>query len=506
MPFDSSSLGRLYRIVPVRDKHSLTITWQLPPQTDWKAKPADYIAHLLGHESSGSILSALRAKAWVTSCHAGVGSGGYENASSHALFSFTVTLSEEGVDHWSEIVATLYTYIGMVRNYCQSPGGLPSYIYDELKSVQDIAYKFQDEPSPEELVELVAEASTCSYLPADRLLDGNSVLSRYDGEAIKNLLDKYFKPTNSRVDMISSTFGREADFGSDCKGDNIMTEDTTSPDEGAAKAESSRRKFGEPKQEPNFGTRYWIEDIDTDLMVGWEGLCQPRVAPKSSLLDVPPLNPFIPTQLSLKPLPEDDARTYPLAAESETNVEDTTRMHFPTIPPAAPESHLPCLVSQASGLKLYHLQDRKFKRPIAELRLRIVSDGCNCTPFARACSDLFVTLCKDALIELCYQASTCELGSNISIDDIGFPIRIHGFDAKLLELAKAILSLFFSFDEGVLPSSIKAGRFEACIEMLQRSYRNAGIQASRYSADVRLRCIRPTTWSCHAKVRSTYSG
>jgi secreted Zn-dependent insulinase-like peptidase len=199
-----------------------------------------------------------------------------------------------------------------------------------------------------------------------------------------------------------------------------------------------------------------------DIMVEWEDLCQPRIAPKSSLLDVPPLNPFIPTQLSLKPLPEDDAYTYPLAAESETNVEDTTRKHFPTIPPAAPESHLPCLVSQASGLKLYHLQDRKFKRPIAELRLRIVSAGCNESPFARACSDLFVTLCKDALIELCYQASTCELGSNISIDDIGFPIRIHGFDDKLLELTKDILSVFFSFrdveEEDVLPSSIKAGR------------------------------------------------
>ena len=78
MPFNSSSLCRLYRIVPVRDKHSLTITWQLPPQTDWMSKPADYIAHLLGHESKGSILSALRTKAWVTGCHAGIGSGGYE--------------------------------------------------------------------------------------------------------------------------------------------------------------------------------------------------------------------------------------------------------------------------------------------------------------------------------------------------------------------------------------------------------------------------------------------
>jgi secreted Zn-dependent insulinase-like peptidase len=101
----------------------------------------------------------------------------------------------------SEIVATLYTHIGMVRNYCQSPGGLPSYIHDELKSVKDIACKFQDEPSPEELVEFVAGTTfTCSYLPADRLLDGNSVLSRHDRKAIKTLLrvDTYFKPTNSK--------------------------------------------------------------------------------------------------------------------------------------------------------------------------------------------------------------------------------------------------------------------------------------------------------------------
>jgi len=504
MPFDSLSLGQMYRIVPVRDKHSLTITWQLPPQVDWKAKPADYIAHLLGHESKGSILSALRAKAWVTSCHAGVGSGGYENASSHALFSFSVTLSEEGVEYWSEIVATVYTYIGMVRHHCQSPCGLPSYIYDELKSVQDVAYQYQDEPSPEELVELVAEASTCSYLPADRLLDGNSVLQAFDGEAIKVILDGYFKPTNSRVDLTSSTFGRETDFNSGSNDDNVTMEDTASPNDGADMVESSRQKFGEPTQEPNFGTRHWCEDIEAAVLTEWEDLCLPRAAPKSSLLDVPPLNPFIPAQLKLKPLPEDDARSHPLADESETRVEDRT--HFPAIPSAAPESHLPCLVSDTNGVKLYHLQDRKFKRPIAELRLRIVCAGGNQSPFVRACSDLFVTLCKDELIELCYQASTCELGSNISIDDIGFPIRVHGFDDKLLELAKEILSVFFSFrdveEEDKLPSSIKAGRFEACLEMLLRSYRNAGIQASRYSADVRLRSIRPTNWSCIAKAKA----
>ena len=136
--------------------------------------------------------------------------------------------------------------------------------------------------------------------------------------------------------------------------------------------------------------------------------------------------------------------------------------------------------------------------------MRIVCAGGNQSPFVRACSDLFVTLMKDSLIELCYQASTCELGSNISIDDIGFPIRVHGFDDKLLDLASEFLSVFFSFRDverdGELPTSIKTGRFSACVEMLMRSYRNAGIQASQYSANVRLRCIRPTTWSCDAKV------
>jgi len=79
MPFATSSLGKVYRMNPVKDRHSLTVTWQIPPQQDnWRSKPTDYISHLLGHEGKGSLLSALKKKSWVTSCYAGVGSQGYE--------------------------------------------------------------------------------------------------------------------------------------------------------------------------------------------------------------------------------------------------------------------------------------------------------------------------------------------------------------------------------------------------------------------------------------------
>lgn len=79
MPFQSASLGKIYRVVPVKDSHSLNITWQLPQQLEnWKSKPCNYIAHLVGHEAEGSLLSALKAKSWATALYAGTGDQGFE--------------------------------------------------------------------------------------------------------------------------------------------------------------------------------------------------------------------------------------------------------------------------------------------------------------------------------------------------------------------------------------------------------------------------------------------
>lgn len=79
LPFLPSTLQRIFRVVPVKDKHSLLLTWQLPSQfRNWRTKPCDYIAHLLGHEAQGSLFSLLKAKSWVTGLCAGVGGSGLE--------------------------------------------------------------------------------------------------------------------------------------------------------------------------------------------------------------------------------------------------------------------------------------------------------------------------------------------------------------------------------------------------------------------------------------------
>lgn len=187
MPFSQDTLGRICRIIPVKDRHSLSITWQIPPQwKNWREKPCDFIAHLLGHEAAGSLLSALKAKSWVNECYAGVGCGGYENASSHALFCLNFTLSVDGVSHWVEIIRHVYIYIGMLRYYCESDGGLPIWMFEELRAIQQMSHHYEDEPTPIDLVEDIADCLTpYNCLPPERLLDGNALLFEYDADAIQ---------------------------------------------------------------------------------------------------------------------------------------------------------------------------------------------------------------------------------------------------------------------------------------------------------------------------------
>lgn len=583
LPFQPSSLGKIYRVVPVKDRHALSVTWQLPSQTsNWRSKPGDYISHLLGHESEGSLLASLKEKSWVSECFCGVGSEGLEFSSSHALFCASFTLSEEGMDHWAEIVEEMYTYLGMLRYYSHNDA-LPAWIYEELRLTHEVAYKFGDEQTPEDLVETIADRLAPHFrLPPERRLDGDDLIFEFNGGLIRDLLDNYLVPANGRVDLMSSTFGRASDYAED--GD-IETGDEVMENE----------KFvvetaGPPKMEPMFGGRYWCRTLQNSTVEQWNQAFEPKMPPAISMLALPPKNPFIPEQLDLKPLPPDDTshpllyaslmicivvgkrkawfpgsvtkynsikdqilvsyedeeekwhridlpareltpsvllpgfestldnkkikfRLVALAKDGEgailkygddTDFEVDEGASFPAIPPASPVSRLPQLVCNTPTLKLWHLQDRKFKRPIAELRVRLICEGANKTPLHKACADLFVKLCADAVTEISYLASVSELGSSQSSNDVGFSLRVHGFDDKLLKLFESIFKVVLSFrgEQSVLPSTIRDGRFEACLEVLGRNYANSGQKASKLSSDVRLRCLRATTWSSYAKLKA----
>ncbi|CAL8395042.1 unnamed protein product [Boreogadus saida] len=62
-PFETPAFNKMYRVVPVRKVHGLTLSWAVPPQArHYRVKPLHYISWLIGHEGKGSILSVLRKK------------------------------------------------------------------------------------------------------------------------------------------------------------------------------------------------------------------------------------------------------------------------------------------------------------------------------------------------------------------------------------------------------------------------------------------------------------
>eukprot|EP00985_Skeletonema_marinoi_P001098 scaffold448_cov107-Skeletonema_marinoi.AAC.2 len=613
LPFHSSSLGKIYRALPVRHHHTLSLTWQIPSIcSHWRTKPAEYLAHLLGHEASGSILAVLKQRGWATGCSAGTGDDGEGDSSMHALFGFSFSLSEEGVQHWEKVIGVVFSYLGMLKYYFnegyvdengEKKEGLPRWIYNELKSVAELSYKYADEGDVTDTVEVVAEAMAPWYnIPTDRLLDGDTLLfgEVVDNDCVSRLLFNYFTPTNMRVDFMSSLFGREADFkdgtGLSPNSEEKKAEDTDemTVEKDCAVAVFDIEKAGAPTIEPRFETKFWVETISSSIMKQWEENSTPQLPGSELELKLPPINSYIPTNFELKPLPADDSshpllncsvkvcigngkkmQWYPacvikfkteknnhlllLHFEDEheqwytvdSNIVDTDAdaidagfessfdngkvkfkvtavpregegivfsygdadhdydvedgVAFPPIPPASPESRLPQLVYSKNSLKLWHMQDRRFKRPLADLRLNFVCDGMN-DALKQACMDLFCKLCADALAETCYLASVCELGSSLYSNDTGFSIRVNGFDDKVMLLAKEVLDVVMSFrgrdGHTCLPSTIKDSRFDACLEVLRRNYSNSGMDASSFVTGLRLLCLKPSTKSSFSKLKA----
>eukprot|EP00934_Nitzschia_sp_Nitz4_P008589 Nitzschia sp. Nitz4//scaffold226_size53432//33390//40437//NITZ4_006704-RA/size53432-augustus-gene-0.57-mRNA-1//1//CDS//3329542760//8579//frame0 len=589
MPFTNACLGKAFYIVPVKDRHGISITWQLPSQKgNWRSKPEDYIAHLIGHEAEGSILAALKAKGWATGCCAGVGEEGYEStsdtlvgfqdASSHSLFIVSFTLLKEGIAHWKELVSLVYQYIGMLRYHCEQ--GLPKWIFDELRSINEISYRYVDEESPIDCVEGMADdLAPSNPVPPDRLLDFSSLLFDYEPDKIKILVDTYFNPKNARIDIASTQFGRSADFE---HGQPVEAPQST----------ILPRPGSSPEQEPVFGTFYWTDSIPETQLEEWASLVEPQLPPPESMLSLPPQNTFIPTAFALKPLPPADSdhpllncciklqipvgkrkewfpatvtkynsvknevlvsyedqtekwhkvdapesdlshhqlvssefestldnkelkfRVVALATKGsggvrkfgdESDYETASGAFFPPIPPPAPESRLPKLVCSTQTLKLWHLQDRTFKRPIADLRLQLNCEA-NKTPLHKACADLLVYLVCDALTETAYMASVCELSSALSSNDGGFYMRVHGFDDKLLDLFLVLFDFFFAFrglpSTDAFPEGVKEGRFPICLESYRRDCANAGLKAGKLVGNIRVRCLRPNCWSSNQKLKA----
>ena len=243
-------------------------------------------------------------------------------------------------------------------------------------------------------------------------------------DSLQDLLE-LLSADNGRIDFFSSSFGRPSEFEDDSK--SVESSKVLEPS-----VQFNRDNAGPPIKEPWFGTYYWVEDLDTEILGLWNALAAPQMPPPESMLSLPPKNPFVPTRFEIKPTPPEDTDQPVHNGEgtSENIVMGGTQ--FPTVPPSRGILRLPQLIHRSQAVDLWHLQDRVFLRPIAELRVAVHSGCANDSALNRACTELLVQICHDALTERVYLAALCEIGCSVETAETGIGFRINvGEDGSL---------------------------------------------------------------------------
>lgn len=176
--FSAQSLPASVEIKPEKELRQLTFNFPIPnPDQFYQKKPYAYIAHLLGHEGEGSLLSLLKRLGWADAIYASTGL----QSRGDALFQLNIQLTPQGVRARNQIVSLVFYCIGQLESR-----GLYAWRYGELQQLGDLEFQFLEKSTPMQTVSSLAQSMKV-YEPKD-ILRGPYLYSAYDERLIKKAL------------------------------------------------------------------------------------------------------------------------------------------------------------------------------------------------------------------------------------------------------------------------------------------------------------------------------
>ncbi len=366
-------------VVPLKEQRRMTLSFPIPPvEAHYRAKPVAYIANLLGHEGKGSLLSLLKAKGWVEDLSAGLGI----SHRTEATLELSMRLTQEGVGHVEAIAAYAFEYLRLIRRQ-----GLERWIFEEQRRLAEINFRFQEKSAAIRYVSRLAD--NLQRYPAQDVLRGPYAMDEYEPALIEDYLERLV-PANVLISV--SAHGLETD-----------------------------------SREPWFDTPYKLSRLAA-------GSLEPARVAEAEALAIPPPNPFIPEDLSVKPPREATGR--------------------------------PLRILRGPGMEIWFQQDTKFGVPRADFYFAARSLVANDTPRNTVLTELYVGLVNDQLNEFAYPAYLAGLDYSLYRHARGFSVRISGYNDKQRLLLERIL-------EALAKPVIEAARFARIKDELIRRLRNA---------------------------------
>ncbi|KAJ0399750.1 hypothetical protein ATCC90586_007287 [Pythium insidiosum] len=251
-PFTDEQLGRRIDVLPVKDLQLVVVGWVVPPlygrdeDGGFTEQHTAMLAHLLGHEGRGSLLSLLKRHAWVTTLHAGVD----EEHDEFAYFSVTFEATADGIAHVDDIVAALFQCLALLR-----AAPVERWVFDEQQALAIMHFLFQSKQSP------MGYASS---------LAGN--LHRYARRDVLTQNALYFPPDAAHVAQLLTWL---------------------SPERMRLLVVSKSLEPVVNQEERWYGTRFRDEPLARELLARWAA-----PAPNNAL-SLPARNEFVATDFSL---------------------------------------------------------------------------------------------------------------------------------------------------------------------------------------------------------------
>ncbi len=253
--FTPNSLPALLQFKTLKHEPNLTLMFPLHDlRPYWRERPGSYIAHLIGHEGQGSLLSELKDSGWALGLYASSG----ETGISTSTFNIRISLTESGYENWQDVTTYVFQYIREIRQR-----GIEKWRFKENKILSEIDYRFVEVEDPASMVNFLA--TQIDKYPKDELLPALYLVQHYAPDLIVDVLD-HMTPDNVLVIVA---------------GANVATDRVT----------------------PFLQSEYSLSELPADVIVNWKA----DVADASGWL--PPRNEFLPENFELvatgkSPIPE----------------------------------------------------------------------------------------------------------------------------------------------------------------------------------------------------------
>lgn len=158
-------------------------------------QPEDYLVSLIGHEGPGSILSELKRRGWSTSLNC----DHVNYARGFGFFEIKADFTDDGFKNLDEIVKLIFQYLNLVRDL-----GVKETVFEELRELRDIEFRFEDEESPISLVKKLSSAMR--FYPMEDVLTASSGVmnGEYRPDLINYVLEM-LNPKNVRVVVVDQS-------------------------------------------------------------------------------------------------------------------------------------------------------------------------------------------------------------------------------------------------------------------------------------------------------------